>query len=252
MTSQNTCPICNSNTEPLDVVDFNKSCEELRNKYLPLSKIPIYYFLCEKCNFCFTPEIYNWAISEFEDKIYNAGYIEIDPDYVEVRPRANAKNLIHLFGNQKNSISHLDYGGGAGLLSQLLRDEQWKSVSYDPFYNKDTRVEDLGEFDLITAYEVFEHVPNVDKLMADLSSLLKNDGIILFSTLLSDGQIEKNKRIQWWYAAPRNGHISLFSKASLSILANRSGFSLGSFSTGFHAMWKIVPAWASHIIKING
>jgi SAM-dependent methyltransferase len=251
MITQISCPVCNSNSAPLDVVDFNKSCEELRQKYLPLSQKPIYYFLCDNCHFCFAPEIYNWTISEFEEKIYNNQYIEIDPDYVENRPTANAKQLTHLFDNQKQLIRHLDYGGGSGLLSQLLREQDWQSITYDPFYNKETNLKNLGKFDLITAYEVFEHVPNVDKLMSDLSFLLNDNGIILFSTLLSDGQIEKNKRIQWWYASPRNGHISLFSKKSLSILANNSGFTLGSFSTGLHAMWKIVPQWANHIIKIN-
>ena len=100
MITQIRCPVCNSNSAPLDVVDFNKSCEELRQKYLPLSQKPIYYFLCENCHFCFAPEIYNWTISEFEEKIYNNQYIEIDPDYVENRPTANAKHLIHLFDNQ--------------------------------------------------------------------------------------------------------------------------------------------------------
>jgi SAM-dependent methyltransferase len=235
----------------LDVVDFNKSCEEARNKFLPISGIPIYYAICENCGFCFTPEIYQWEISDFASKIYNEGYIEVDPDYVDVRPRSNAKILSDLFEHQKKIIRHLDYGGGSGLLSQLLREKQWQSVSYDPFYNKDQQIEDLGKFDLITAYEVFEHVPSVEKLMLELSSLLVDNGLILFSTLLSDGQIKKNQRIQWWYAAPRNGHISLFSQASLSILANRAGFSLGSFSTGFHAMWRTVPTWANHIINTH-
>ncbi len=244
-----TCPVCRANASALDVVDFNKSCEEQRNKYLPLSGVPIYYFLCDNCHFCFAPEIYTWDIATFASKIYNDSYIDIDPDYVDARPRSNAKNLIHLFGKQKHLFRHLDYGGGSGLLSQLLRDKQWQSSSYDPFYNKNQAVEKLGQFDLITAYEVFEHVPDVKKLISDLSNLLTPNGVILFSTLLSDGNLVKNQRINWWYAAPRNGHISLFSKASLSILARDNGFSLGSFSIGFHAMWKTVPTWASHIIK---
>lgn len=243
------CPICFANASPLDVVDFNKSCEEPKNKYLPLSGRPIYYFLCENCHFCFAPEIYTWDIATFASKIYNDSYIDIDPDYVSARPRANADSLLKLFGKQKNLFRHLDYGGGSGLLSQLLREKQWQSSSYDPFYNTQQTIEQLGQFDLITAYEVFEHVPDVKKLMANLSALLSKNGIILFSTLVSDEHLVKNQRINWWYAAPRNGHISLFSKASLSILARDNGFSLGSFSVGFHAMWKTVPVWASHIIR---
>jgi len=246
---QTPCPICNSATSLLDVVDFNKSCEEARHKFLPLAGIPVYYTLCENCGFCFAPELYEWSIAQFSQAIYNADYITIDPDYVDIRPRANAKNLQALFGKQKQHIRHLDYGGGAGLLSDLLREQHWQSQSYDPFYNSELSLDSLGKFDLITAYEVFEHVPDVKKLMADLSRLLNHEGLVLFSTLVSDGHLQKNQRLQWWYAAPRNGHISLFSKKSLSLLAENAGFTLGSFSAGFHAMWKTVPSWASHLME---
>ncbi len=244
-----TCPICFADAPPLDVVDFNRSCAEPSHTYLPLSGIPIYYFLCDNCHFCFAPEMYAWDIATFTSRIYNAQYIAIDPDSVDIRPRENAQGLLKLFGKQKHLFRHLDYGGGAGLLSQLLREKQWQSSSYDPFYDTEQTIEHLGQFDLITAYEVFEHVPDVKKLMANLTTLLSENGIILFSTLVSDDHLVKNQRINWWYAAPRNGHISLFSKASLSRLAGNAGFHLGSFSVGFHAMWKTVPIWASHIIK---
>jgi hypothetical protein len=34
----------------------------------------------------------------------------------------------------------------------------------------------------------------------------------MFSTLLSDGNIKLGQKLTWWYASPRNGHISLFSR----------------------------------------
>jgi hypothetical protein len=40
---------------------------------------------------------------------------------------------------------------------------------------------------------------------------------VLFSTLLSDGEIVRGRPLRWWYAAPRNGHISLFSAQSLRL-----------------------------------
>lgn len=126
---------------------------------------------------------------------------------------------------------------------------QWKSTSYDPFINFETNLEALGKFNLITAYEVFEHVPDIDNLMAQLSLLLDKQGMILFSTLLSDGNIKANQRLNWWYAAPRNGHISLFSQASLSLLAKKYQFTLASYSTGFHVMFKQIPTWAAHLFK---
>ena len=244
------CSVCNGACSLLDVVDFNKSCEEARGKFLRLSGIPVYYALCSKCGFCFTPELVTWKLEEFEEKIYNDEYVFVDPDYIETRPRANAANLISTFGDRARSIKHLDYGGGSGFLVTLLRESHWQSVSYDPFVDRNVSIEQLGKFDLITAFEVFEHVPDVQELMSNLCSLLSPNGLVLFSTLLSDGNIHSNQRISWWYASPRNGHISLFSRKSLAILAQNYGVNFGSFSEGFHLFFTKVPPWADHIIRM--
>jgi SAM-dependent methyltransferase len=237
------CPICDAPSVPLDVVDFNKSCK----KILPLAGIPIYYSLCDQCGFCFAPDMYEWTLEEFELRVYNDEYVEVDPDYVHVRPSANATALIAMFGKSGAGIDHLDYGGGHGLLSDLLRDSGWKSASYDPFVDTQLQIDQLGKYDLITAFEVFEHVPDVKQLASDLSILLNPEGMILFSTLLSDGDIHRDQRLVWWYASPRNGHISLFSTNSLYALAVGTGFSCKSFTKDFHAFWRTIPQWALHI-----
>ncbi len=252
MTSQKLCPVCDGVCSLLDVVDFNKSCEEVRGKFLRLAGVPVYYALCGTCGFCFAPEIAAWKLDEFEKKIYNDDYILVDPDYAEKRPKENAANLIALFGAQSPSIRHLDYGGGSGLLSSILRQSNWQSASYDPFVDREADIDRLGRFDLITAFEVFEHVPDVRGLLSAMRMLLVPNGIILFSTLLSDGNIHPNRRLSWWYASPRNGHISLYSKSSLAILARNNGFSFGSFSTGLHVLYRNIPAWAGHIVRKTG
>ncbi len=231
------------------MVDFNKSCEESRGKFLPLSGIPVYYCLCENCGFCFAPDICEWQLDEFARKIYNSEYAEVDPDYLEARPRANAQYLVNLFGDDLPTVRHLDYGGGNGLLSELLFQTGWRSFSYDPFVNEDVCLADLGKFELITAYEVFEHVPNADRLATELASLLAPDGLILFSTLLSDGNLGAKTRLTWWYASPRNGHISLFSQNSLKLLGAKQEFNFASFSDGFHAYWRQTPDWAPAAVR---
>ena len=40
------CPICATTAKLFDVVDFNKSCEEARGKFLELSGQPVYYAHC--------------------------------------------------------------------------------------------------------------------------------------------------------------------------------------------------------------
>lgn len=243
------CLVCDGMSKALDVVDLNKSCEEYRGKFLPLSGYPVYYALCEQCGFCFAPELSSWSLQDFADRIYNDQYVLVDPDYVETRPHNNAANISQMFGDTASSIRHLDYGGGNGLLSRVLSASGWESSSYDPFVQRDLEIETLGKFDLITAFEVFEHAPDPRKLISDLSALLVQDGLIVFTTLISDKQITAHARLTWWYASPRNGHISLFSRDSLATLGAMKQFSLGSFSEGFHAFWRTVPAWASHVIN---
>jgi SAM-dependent methyltransferase len=243
------CPVCGDDCKVLDVVDFSKSCEEHRGKFLVASGIPVYYYSCKGCQYCFAPWIAAWTTQEFEERIYNQDYILVDPDYLDARPRGNAQSLISTFGDRGRSLRHLDYGGGAGLLSKLLNEAGWKSMSYDPFANRNVDTAGLGQFDVITAYEVFEHIPDVDGLMQMLSSLLAPDGIVLFSTMISDGRIESGQRMTWWYAAPRNGHISLYSRKSLALLGAKKNFNLESFSDGFHMYYRKIPAWAGHLLR---
>ena len=245
------CPVCGEACALLDVVDFNKSCEDGKGKVFDLAGFAVYYALCSHCGFCFAPEISKWGLEEFEKRIYNEEYALVDPDYINARPRANASNLISMFGDKILSVKHLDYGGGSGLLTNLLKQSNWQSVSYDPFVDRDVSIGGLGKFDLITAYEVFEHVPDVHELMSNLLTLLSADGIVLFSTLLSDGNINTNQRLSWWYASPRNGHISLFSRNSLAFLAHKYGINFGSFSQGFHIFYTKVPFWAEHLTRRN-
>ncbi len=233
----------------LEAVDFNKSCGELQGEYLPLSGIPVYYFLCSQCGFCYAPEFAKWQLNDFEKHIYNDRYIELDSNYLDIRPRHNAKNTMSYFRGKEDSIRHLDYGGGNGLLANILRKAGWQSSSYDPFVDREMNVNDLGVFNLITAYEVFEHVPNVIHLIDQIKLLLAEDGIMLITTILSDGNIKADQRLDWWYAAPRNGHISLFSRNSLTLLLEKNGFHLGSFSQGFHVIFRQVPPWAADLMK---
>jgi SAM-dependent methyltransferase len=241
------CPVCGDHCTLFDVVDLNKSCEEMHGLKLPLSGIPVCYVQCGGCGFCFAPELYQWSREEFSKYIYNEQYVQVDPDYLESRPKNNANRLQSMFPALPTSVRHLDYGGGNGLLAKTLGDAGWNSTSFDPFVNTDADIGQLGQFDLITVFEVFEHVPDVQGLMSNLKGALASNGVILLTTLLSDANIQPGQRLSWWYASPRNGHISLFSRKSLTLLAKTRDLRIGHFSKDFHVMLKEVPAWAGHL-----
>ncbi|MDD3030156.1 MAG: class I SAM-dependent methyltransferase [Alphaproteobacteria bacterium] len=242
------CPVCAHDSRPFDVVDFNKSCLEQHGTALPLSGEPVYYFFCPTCGFTFAPELCAWPWEIFERKIYNEDYAAVDPSFRMKRPHQNHEILTGLFSKSKGRIRHLDFGGGNGFLSKLLKESGWDTQSYDPVLDKGVRPEDLGQFDLVTAFEVFEHVPDVNELMGRLKALLKPSGLIYFSTMLSDRDIVPGKRLTWWYVAPRNGHISLFSMKSLAVLAGKFDLNYKPQDNRAHFLWSSLPDWAAGVV----
>jgi hypothetical protein len=72
----------------------------------------------------------SWTLEEFEERIYNDRYVLVDPDYIQKRPLRNANSLIALVGDRIRSVKRLDYGGGSGLLSSILKESNWQSSSY--------------------------------------------------------------------------------------------------------------------------
>jgi hypothetical protein len=242
------CLLCGHTAHLFDVVDFNKSCDRQEGEY-QLSGIAIYYAICDHCGFCFAPEIMAWTDAELKEKIYNDEYVLIDPEFVEIRPKKDEARLNELFP-QHDHIRHLDYGGGEGKLSQLLKNSGWNTISYDPFFNTDQEIEQLGKFDLITVFEVFEHTKNIHRLMEDLSLLVKPEGVIFFSTAVTDKTIFRNKRLDWWYASPRNGHISLFRLDNLITLGQRYGLNMLSNQVNYHFFYKDAPSWFKEALSI--
>lgn len=239
------CPICGASAILVDSVDFNKSCEEVRGRFLPRSGRRVDFHLCDACGFCFAPEFSQWHREEFAKYIYNSKYVTVDPDSTGARQNAQTMMLESLFGAHKNAITHFDYGGGAGLLTQNLKRSGWQSVTADPFMGP-SNVGRFGDrYDLVTAFEVFEHVADPNSIITDLLAAVKPGGLILFSTLLSDRHIRAGLPLEWWYASPRNGHISLYSSSSLRLLFDSHRWKVLSVSEGLHAAHAgKMPLWA--------
>jgi 2-polyprenyl-6-hydroxyphenyl methylase/3-demethylubiquinone-9 3-methyltransferase len=243
--SQEVCKICGGRADLFGITDLNKNCEQYRQEVLPLSGVPIYYHRCSVCDFVFTTAFDSFTHEDFAKHIYNDEYHLVDPEFSGHRPQECANYLLEMFPNQRPA-NVLDYGGGDGSLGQALRTAGFTDVTvYDPFVPKNAQ-RPQGTFDLITCFEVLEHTPQPLQTLRDIVSMLRTPGLIVFSTVLRAGPALQ-QGINWWYIAPRNGHISIFSPQSLHRLMSACGLRCGLSPTSRHVAFREVPPFAQHL-----
>ncbi len=239
---QQPCKCCGASSPLYGVVDFHKNCLKVTLPALGLSGIPIYYYRCPVCKFLFTATFDSFTEEDFRTYIYNQDYHLVDPDYREIRPRGNANFLCNLFTGPKPK-SVLDYGGGDGLLAQVLNSTGLLPVdTYDPSVPRHA-TRPSRRYDCIFSFEVLEHATNPGRTIWDMNDLLTPDGLILFSTVLQPEDFEQ-QGLNWWYVGPRNGHVSLYAHGSLLKLIKPYGFALASFNDTLHALFRKIPDFA--------
>ena len=145
-------------------------------------------------------------------------------------------SVLLYFSYDKNA-AFLDYAGGHGIFTRLMRDVgfdfYWtdlycenmlaKGFEYASGVNKDIR--------LITAFEVFEHFVNPIEEIEKMLSISQN---IAFSTELLPLPIPKST--EWWFYAPEHGqHVSFYSLKTLKVIAKK--FRLNYYNYGhFHLL----------------
>ncbi len=144
-----------------------------------LSKYEIEYFRCCDCQFIQTEEPY-WI-----EEAYNHAIIRSDVGLVSRNlklARITSRVLNVLFPKAKSCI---DYGGGFGLLTRLMRDLGHNFSHYDPMaenlFAQGFQASDKDRFDLLTAFEVWEHLAEPIEQIRLMDQLADN---WLISTLL--------------------------------------------------------------------
>jgi Methyltransferase domain len=213
------CKVCGRPAPFFDVVDFNKCA--VFYPYGP-SGVTVPYHRCDDCGFLFTPFFDAWSHDDFERLIYNDDYVKLDPEYLSDRPIHNADLMARkLAGFEGARI--LDYGAGGGLFADRMAELGFRGVeSYDPF---SIPQRPSGRFDIVTCFEVIEHIPSPLAALKDILSFLYDHGCIVLSEAIQPPDIDR-VRGNWWYVAPRNGHVSTFADRTLATLADRHGMVL--------------------------
>jgi Methyltransferase domain len=204
----------------------------LFDKAKVLNKYDVQYFQCTACGFVQTEESY-WLNESYSDAITKSdlGLIARNLNLSRI-----SKLMIILFFNQ--DAKFIDYGGGYGMLVRMMRDFGFDFYRSDKFcdnlfaYGFDADVKGADQYELLTAFEVFEHLPDP---LGDLEKMLSFSKNILFSTLLIPASQPKPNR--WWYYGLEHGqHISLFTPEALRFIADKFNLKLYSNGSSLHLL----------------
>ncbi|MFC7496032.1 MULTISPECIES: class I SAM-dependent methyltransferase [unclassified Nocardioides] len=120
----------------------------------------------------------------------------------------------------------LDWAGGYGTLTRLMRDRGFAFEHFDPLaeniFAPDHQAPSLegSRYDLVTGFEVLEHL--VDPVASLAPVAATTDRLLMSTRLLPD---PAPKPDEWDYYTPETGqHITFFTPEALRALAERLGY----------------------------
>jgi 2-polyprenyl-6-hydroxyphenyl methylase/3-demethylubiquinone-9 3-methyltransferase len=234
------CKVCDGASALYGVVDMHRPCEIPGGFRPPLSGVPVYYRRCAACGLLFTDAFDDWSEDQFKQHIYNDGYLRFDPDYASARPNANAALVARLWAAHKGGIRVLDFGGGNDVFCAALRAGGFReAITYDPMVPEHAAPPE-GKFDLVTCFETLEHLPDPAVGIARIVEFVAEPGAVFYSTLTQPADFDQ-RGLSWWYVGPRNGHISIFTRQSLSVAWGRHGYKTAALNDGIHLAFRTLP-----------
>lgn len=212
--------------------------------------------------------------TRFVKEFYSKGYYEGDPtrsayaDYELDKPLIvkNMSKLLSFVAPKKKTGKLLDVGCAFGFFVELALSRGYDAYGFDPSAfavskarklvgKKRIREGTIGEvsypaasFDVITMFDVFEHLENPLTDMKKLSGLLKPDGIIIIATGDTQSLAAKIMKRRWTFFIPPQ-HIFFFDRENVTSLLKRAKLRPGA--------WHRVGKWLSlgyilHLARTTG
>lgn len=144
--------------------------------------------------------------------------------------------LLERYTNNKGHL--LDYGAGTGAFVEQAIKGGWEATGMEPNKMARMRAQEKGlmlksdwgelvndQFDVITLWHVLEHIPDLQKSIAQINQLLKPNGILVLALPNFKSWDAKHYGTFWaGYDVPR--HLWHFSKESITALFDTFGFRL--------------------------
>ncbi|MGI8468710.1 MAG: class I SAM-dependent methyltransferase [Pyrinomonadaceae bacterium] len=227
-------------------------CHSVERKTIG-EKNGFYIFLCNNCRTLYTQSVEEIYAAENYDDYYHEGNLTV-PDIVNSRLR----EIVESFEPYRQNNRLLDVGCGAGLLLEAALKNKWQaegleisSSSVDSLRKRGIKVFHgvLSEarfpedrFDVVTAVEILEHIPNPAEIITKIHRILRPGGLFWATTPHGRGASARLLGQKWSCVTPPE-HLHLFSVKGLRKIIEKAGFSEVKISTHGVNPFEIFHKW---------
>jgi SAM-dependent methyltransferase len=189
---------------------------------------------CRRCSTVYTPYL-PWYSSEVYYETYYWDQNLEPPAFVQSR----LEEIVAEFAPYRQTNRLLDIGCGAGNLLRAARNSGWDAQGVDVAVNAAKHVRELGfevfqgelrdahfpsaYFDVITAAELLEHLPDPRAELNEIARLLRPGGLFWTTTPHACGLAARVLGLKWRCISPPE-HLQLFSANGLKSLMRDVGF----------------------------
>jgi hypothetical protein len=208
------CKICGAQTQEIF-------------KTLVLLRYHVTYYHCQVCDFVHTEDPY-WLAEAYCNPISHTDTGILARNITLTRIVAV---LIYFLYNKQSAF--VDYAGGYGIFTRLMRDIGFDYYWYDPYAHNMlapgfSYVPEKKTVSLVTAFECFEHFTDPLKETATMLSIASH---IIFTTDFIPDPIPL-PHAWWYYACDQGQHISFYRQRTFDYIAQQYGLK-------FYSHWGI-------------
>ena len=195
-------------------------CNSSSSQYYKDTRV---FHKCPQCSLIFTDQTLDKVSAE---KHYKGQWENSNKEHII----ALADKLLTIINKYRKPSRILDFGSGSGSITDEFLSRGIDTTPYEPMAHGSLANHNYQNmFDTVIATEVIEHLPNLWDELKSIMGVLTNDGIAVFTTLMTNAFIDTpNEQFafrKWWYKDDLT-HVSFFCNRSLAKLAELGHFKI--------------------------